>query len=179
MQRVAHPLRESSAIDRRLFGADRLLLMGEEKAKQQNRRLLVRLRVPSLDKMVVQVELGREYLRRCLKLMLICGKIKQTMQGAGRVTIQNHHGSYVWIFSPMSIHRLVSLARVEDWEHFSSLWVPEDFRIEGCRVLAGMRSTCTLIEDDALWFEGTDGSHLFVSVRLGREWIGRELGRSI
>jgi hypothetical protein len=27
-----------------------------------------------------------------------------------------------------------------------------------------------------MWFEGTDGSHLFVSVRLGREWIGRELG---
>ena len=29
-----------------------------------------------------------------------------------------------------------------------------------------MRSSCTLIEDDGLWFEGTDGSHLFVSVRL-------------
>ena len=31
-----------------------------------------------------------------------------------------------------------------------------------------MRSTCTLIEDDG--FEGCDGSQLFVSVRLGREW---------
>jgi hypothetical protein len=39
-----------------------------------------------MDKMVVAVELGREYLGRCLKLMLICGKIKQTMQGSGRVT---------------------------------------------------------------------------------------------
>ena len=46
-----------------------------------------------MDKMVVAVELGREYLGRCRKLMLICGKIKQTMQGAGRVTIQNHHGA--------------------------------------------------------------------------------------
>ena len=141
--------------------------MGEEKTNIRNRRLLVRLRVPSMDKMVVAVELGREYLGRCLKLMLICGKIKHTMQGTGRVTIQNHHGSYIWIFSPTSIHRLVSLAQ--------SLWVPEDFRIEGCRVLAGMRSSCTLIEDDGLWFEGTDGSHLFVSVPLGRDWVGESL----
>jgi hypothetical protein len=147
--------------------------MGEEKTNIRNRRLLVRLRVPSMDKMVVAVELGREYLGRCLKLMLICGKIKP---GHRASTIQNHHGSYIWIFSPTSIHRLVSLARVKDWEDFKSLWVPEDFRIEGCRVLAGMRSSCTLIEDDGLWFEGTDGSHLFVSVPLGRDWVRRELG---
>jgi hypothetical protein len=153
--------------------------MGEHKANIYNGRLIVRLRVPSMDKMVVEVELGREYLSRCWKLMLICGKIKQTMQGVGRVTIQNHHGNYVWIFNLASIHRLVSLARARDWEDFKCLWVPEDFRIEGCRVLAGMRTTCTLIEDDGLWFEGTDGSHLFVSVRLGREWIERELRRSI
>lgn len=131
-----------------------------------------------MDKMVVAVELGREYLGRCLKLMLICGKIKQTMQGVGRVTIQNHHGSYIWIFSPTSIHRLVSLSRAKDWEDFKSLWVPEDFRIEGCRVLAGMRGSCTLIEDDGLWFEGNDGSHLFVSVRLGREWLRRQVGQA-
>lgn len=153
--------------------------MGEYKANTCNRRLIVRLRVPSMDKMVVEVELGREYLSRCWKLMLICGRIKQTMQGAGRVTIQNHRGNYVWIFNPASTHRLVSLAGAKGWEDFKCLWVPEDFRIEGCRVLAGMRSTCTLIEDDGLWFEGTDGSHLFVSVRLERKWIGRELGRAI
>ena len=90
------------------------------------------------------------------------------------------HGEIgTWPSLPASIHRLVSLAGARDWEDFRCLWVPEDFRIEGCRVLAGMRSTCTLIEDDGLWFEGTDGSHLFVSVRLGKEWIGRELRRSI
>ena len=38
-----------------------------------------------------------------------------------------------------------------------------------------MRSTCTLIEDDGLWFEGTDGSQLFVSVRLGREWVRQQV----
>ena len=111
--------------------------MGEYKAKIYNQHLLVRLRVPSMDKMVVEVDLGREYLSRCWKLMLICGKIRQTMQGVGRVTIQNHRGNYVWIFSPTSIHRLVSLAHAESWEDFNCLWVPEDFRIEGCRFLPG------------------------------------------
>ena len=149
--------------------------MGEYKAKITKRRLIVRLRVPSMDKMVIEVELEREYLSRCLKLMLICGKIKRTMRGAGRVTIQSHHGNYVWIFNPASIHRLVSLARARDWEDLNCLWVPEGFRIEGCRVLAGMRSTCILIEDDGLWLEGTDGCHLFVSVRLGRDWLKQEL----
>jgi hypothetical protein len=41
-----------------------------------------------------------------------------------------------------------------------------------------MPSTCTPIEDDGLWFEGTDGSHLFVSVRLGRDWLKQELRQS-
>ena len=72
---------------------------------------------------------------------------------------------------------MFSLPRAKDWEDFKSLWVPGDFRIEGCRVLAGMRGSCTLIEDDGLWFEGTDGSHLFVSVRLGLEWLRREVGQ--
>jgi hypothetical protein len=58
----------------------------------------------------------------------------------------------------------------KDWQDFQCLWVPEDFRIEGCRVLTGMRSSCTLIENDGLWFEGTDGSHLFGAsgARLGQ-----------
>ena len=115
--------------------------------------------------------------------VLLCGKgtieppiiFHDHCCGAGRVTIQNHDGNYVWIFNPASIHRLVSLARVRDWEDFKCLWVPEDFRIEGCRVLTGMRSTCTLIEEDALWLEGTDGSHLFVSVRLGSECVRQQV----
>ena len=42
--------------------------------------------------------------------------------------------------------------------------------IEGCRVLAGMRCTCTLIEGDGLWFEGSDDrSFLF---RCGWERSG-------
>jgi hypothetical protein len=38
-----------------------------------------------------------------------------------------------------------------------------------------MRSTSTFIEDNGLWFEGTDESHLFVSVGLEPDWIMRRL----
>ncbi len=72
---------DSKAIDNELCPPDSLVGMGEDKANTHTRRLIVRLRVPSMDKMVVEVELGREYLSRCWKLMLICGKIKRTMGG--------------------------------------------------------------------------------------------------
>src|SRR5262245_51809869 len=111
--------------------------MGEEKENLHHRRLLVRLRVPSPDKMVVQLELGREYLGRCLKLMLICGKIKQTMRGAGEVVVESHGHLYITMYSTSAIQRLVSLARVKDWKSFSYLWVPEGFYIGECRVMAG------------------------------------------
>ena len=84
----------------------------------------MRLRVPSIDKMIVEVETWDMNIwavagNWCSFLVLICGKIKQTMQGVGRVSIQSHHGSYIWIFDPASIHRLVSFARArEDFKCF-------------------------------------------------------------
>ena len=93
-----------------------------------------------------------------------------------RVIVQSHHASYIWIFNAASIHRLVSFADARDWG-ISSASGSEGFHIEGCRLLAGLRSTLTLVEEDGLWSEGSDGSQLFVSVRLGREWIRREFAR--
>jgi hypothetical protein len=84
--------------------------MGEDKANTYNRRLIVRLRVPSMDKMVVEVELGREYLGRCWKLMLICGKIRRTMHGRARVVIEDAHCQFVSIMSEAPIQRLLSIA---------------------------------------------------------------------
>jgi hypothetical protein len=70
------------------------------------------------------------------------------------------------------------MVRAKNWEDFKCLWVPESFRLEGCRVLAGMRNNYTMIEDDGLWFEGNDESRLFVFVRLEREWLKREAAKS-
>src|SRR5215471_12538606 len=83
--------------------------------------LLVRLRWPVDAQMLVKVSLGREFMDRCLKLMLICSKIKRTMGGAGQVVIESHGQLYVTIESKTAIQRLVSKARVRERESF---WVP-------------------------------------------------------
>ena len=44
-------------------------------------------------------------------------------------------------------------------------------RLGQCRVMAGMRESQTIVDQDAVWFEGSDGnSNQFVAVRLGRDW---------
>ena len=46
------------------------------------------------------------------------------------------------------------------------------------RGMAGMWASRTVMDQDSVWFEGTDGSHPFASVRLGREWLKRDLSQS-
>ena len=130
--------------------------MGEEKAKSKG-TLLVRLQWPLDNTMVVQLSPHREFLERCWKLMLICEKIKRTMGGAGQVIVESHGRIYVSIRSETAVQRLVSMARVKDWESFKCLWVSEDFYIGDCRVMAGVRRNTTHIEEDGHWFEGSDG----------------------
>jgi hypothetical protein len=148
--------------------------MGEEKTKLP-RKLLVRLAWPGDEPMLVELSPQREFLERCLRLMLICGKIKRTMGGAGQVIVESHDRLYLGIHSESAIHRLISLANVKDWENFKCLWVPWDFYIGKCTVMAGIRRDTTHIAEDEIWFEGTDGSSQMVSVRLGRAWLRREL----
>ena len=152
--------------------------MGEETTKLP-RVLLVRLQLPADPRMVVQASLGHEFLERCLKLMHICQKIKRTMGGAGQVMIESYSQLYVTIHSETAIQRLVSKARAKDWESFKCLWVPADFYIGDCRLVAGVRRDTTHVDEEALWFEGRDGgrSHL-ESVRLSRAWLRMELERN-
>src|SRR5262245_52486303 len=139
--------------------------MGEEKAKLP-KKLLVRLEWPRDEPMLVELSPQQEFLERCLKLMLICEKIGRTMGGAGQVIVESHGQLYVTIRSESAIRRLVSLARVKDWESFKSLWVPREFYIGNCTVMAGIRRDTTHIAEDEIWFEGTDGLSQVVSVRL-------------
>jgi len=73
--------------------------------------------------------------------------------------------------------RVLSIDKMLKWSLAVSIGplCPMIFGSKDAGFLPGMHRTCTLIEDDGLWFEGSDGSQLFVSVRLGREWIVREL----
>ena len=155
--------------------------MGEEKTNAlQPKRLLLRLQWPSDEPMVMEVDLEREFLERVWKLMLICEKIGRTMYGPAQVTIQNGRGNYVSIQSEAVVRRLVAMARVQEWSEVHWLWVRDDFllgNIGRCLALAGLRSQ-TVIDQDELWFEGTDmSSNQFVSERLTRDWVREELDR--
>ena len=60
------------------------------------------------------------------------------MGGAGEVIVDSHGQLYVTIRSQTAIQRLVSMARAKDWESFRCLWMPENFYIGDCGVMAGM-----------------------------------------
>jgi hypothetical protein len=157
--------------------------MGENKASTtKSKRLLLRLQWPSDEPMVVEVGLEREFLERVWKLMLICEKIRRTMYGPALVTIQNGRGNYVSIQSETVVRRLVAMARVKDWREVHWLWVHDDFllgNIGRCLGLAGPRSQ-TVIDKDELWFEAADmSSNQFVSARLTRDWVRKELNRLV
>lgn len=154
--------------------------MGEYKANiVQSKKLVVRLEWPADVPMLVEVELDHGFLQRVWKLMLICEKIKRTMNGSARVTIDNARCQYVAIHSEAPIRRVLSMAKVKEWRQLQCLWVRGDLvlgKVGQCRVMAGMRGSQTLIDQDGFWFEGGDGtSNSLVSVRLGKDWVRAEL----
>jgi len=139
-------------------------------------RLLLRLQWPVDRPMVVEANPDREFLERAWKLTRICEKIRRTMGGPGKVTIENSRGNYISLHSEAEIRRLVAMAGVKEWNQVRSLLIPKTLRFNGCLVLAGMRSH-TLVDEDGLWFEGTDGTNSFVSVRLDTDWLRQEVSR--
>ena len=155
--------------------------MGEDKANSlETRRLLLRLRFPTHEPMVVEVDLTADYLERTRKLMLICQKIRQTMRGRARVIIEDAPCHFVSIMSEAPIQRLLAMGRVKEWCQLQSIWIPDDFlfgKLGHCRVMAGMRRNQTIVEEDGFWIRGHDGAHELVSVALGRDWVNRELAK--
>ena len=157
--------------------------MGEHKANtDQPKRLLLRLQFPTHELMVVEVDLALGFLERVLKLMLICEKIRRTMHGRAKVIIEDAHCHYVSIHSEEPIQRLLAMARVSEWQHLKCLWIPNNFllgKFGQCRVMAGMRKSQTIVDQDGFWLRGHDGALEFVSVVLGRDWVRRELARGL
>jgi len=119
-------------------------------------RLLLRLQWPVDRTMVVEANPDREFLERAWKLTRICEKIRWTMGGPGKVTIQNGRGNYISLHSETEVRRLVEMAGVKEWNDVQWILIPETLRFNGCLVLAGMQSH-TLVDEDGVWFEGTDG----------------------
>jgi hypothetical protein len=120
------------------------------------------------------------FLERVWKLMLICEKIRRTMHGPAKVVIEDAPCQYASILSQAPIERLLSMAKVEEWRQLKCLWLPENLllgRLGQCRVMAGMRKSQTIVDEDGFWLRGHDKTHEFVSVTLGRDWVIRQMGR--
>jgi hypothetical protein len=129
----------------------------------------------------VEVDLERDFLERAWKLILICEKIRRTMHGRAKVIIENARCDFISIHAEATMQRLVAMARVTCWDEVRWVWMPAGFHLgKGglCRVMAGMRGSQTIVDQDGLWFEGSDGTHQFRSVRLSKEWVKQELGGS-
>jgi hypothetical protein len=96
----------------------------------------------------------------------------------GRVTIENARSDFISIHAEAITLRLAAMARVNHWSEVRWVWMPAGFHLGKagiCRVMAGMRGSQTIVNQDGLWFEGSDGTHQFRSVRLGKEWVKQEL----
>jgi hypothetical protein len=99
------------------------------------------------------------------------------MYGAARITIDTGRGEYVLLESQTVIRWLMAQAGVKDWQTVQYLVVPDDLllgKLGRCLVMAGMRSR-TLIDEEGLWFEGTDGTREYVSVRVDRQGLEKLL----
>jgi hypothetical protein len=153
--------------------------MGEHKAKTgEAKRLLLRLQWPTEEPLVVEMNIEADFLERVWKLMLICDKIRRTMHGRAKVIIENAPCHYIAIHGRAPIQRLLTMAKVKEWHQLQFLWIPRDFhldRIGNCRLIAGMRESWTMVDENGFWIEGRDGTHQFISVKLGREWMRQNL----
>jgi hypothetical protein len=137
-------------------------------------RLLLRLKHPCDRPMVVEANLDHDFLVRAHKLVLICGKIRRTMYGAARITIDTSRGEYILLENQTVIRWVMAKAGVKDWHAVQYLVIPDNLMLGdmgACLVMAGMRRNQTLIDQDGLWFQGNDGTMEYVSVKVDRQGL--------
>jgi hypothetical protein len=138
---------------------------------------LLRIKYPWDPPMVVEANVDHDFLDRVRKLMLICEKIHRTMNGPAKVTIDNSHGTYVLLESQAVVSRVMAKAGVKAWRAVQYVVMPDDLLLGtwgACLALAGLPSR-TLIDQDGLWFEGTDGRTEYVSVKMDRQGLNKLL----
>jgi hypothetical protein len=140
-------------------------------------RLLVRLKDPCEVPMVEEAQVDHDFLERAHKLVLICEKIRRTMHGAARITIDNSR-EYILLESETVIGWVMAKAGAKDWQAVQYLVIPDDLMlgdIGACLVLAGMRRSQTFIDQDGLWFQGNDGTREYAPLRVDRQGLEKLL----
>jgi hypothetical protein len=137
-------------------------------------QVLFRIEHPSEQHMIVEARLDRDYLERALKLVLICHKIRTTMHGAATVTINSGCGPFVLLDAKQVIKWIMAKAGVKEWQAVQYLVVPDDLllgNIGRCIVLAGMRSSTVVIDEQGLCFQGRDDRYQYSSVKVHRHGL--------
>jgi hypothetical protein len=88
-------------------------------------RLLLRIKYACDPPMIVEANLDHEFLERVSKLVLICDKIRRTMNGPATVTIDNSRGEYVLLESEAVVQGVMAKAGVENWQAVQYVVIPE------------------------------------------------------
>ena len=73
------------------------------------------------------------------------------MHGRARVVIDDAHCQYVSILGEALSERLLAMAKVKEWHQLQCIWIPDGFllgKLGRCRVMAGMRKSQTIVDDD-------------------------------
>jgi hypothetical protein len=127
--------------------------------------------------MVFEAQFHHDFLVRAHKLVLICEKIRRTMNGPARITIDTSR-EYVVLESQRVIRWVMAKARVKEWQGVQYVVIPGNLMLGhmgACLVLAGMRKSRMLIDPEGLWFRGNDESREYVSVKVDRQGLEKLL----
>jgi hypothetical protein len=125
--------------------------------------------------MVVEANLEHDFLERVWKLVLICEKIRKTMNGPAKITIDNSRGEYVSLESQAVVRAVMAKAGVKDWQAVQHIVISDNLMLGErgtCSVMAGMRRSQTFIDREGLWFQGNDETREHVSVKVDRKAAG-------
>ena len=107
--------------------------------------------------MIVEARLDPDYLERALKLVLICQKIRRTMHSAATVTIGRGCGPFVLTDSQQVVKWIMAKAGVKEWPAVQYVAIPDNLTLGSmgrCIVLAGMRSSTVVIDEQVCGFRG-------------------------
>ena len=67
---------------------------------------------------------------------------------------------------------------MKDWQEVQYLVIPDGLMlgdVGACLVLAGMRRSQTLIDEDGLWFQENDGTREYVSLKVDSQGLDKLL----
>jgi hypothetical protein len=100
------------------------------------------------------------------------------MHGAAKITIGSGCGLFVLLDSKQVVQWVMAKSGVKEWHAVEYVTIPDDLMLGNlgrCIVLAGMRSSTVVIDEDGLGFEGKDERHQYSTVKVNRHGLSNLL----